>query len=70
MAAKITKARALDAASQFKRLRHQLDSYRQDDLLMGWGRLYAFPPGTPMFSGPFTVGAISAFVLEHAEEIE
>lgn len=66
----IPKDRARDAARQFITHRDKLGKWRTPDLLMGWGRLYEFPPGTPAYKGKLTMGAIAEFVLAHAVEIE
>lgn len=70
MSAPITKPRALDAAREFVKHRYRLGAWKTSDLLMSKGRLYEFPPGTPDYTGPQTIGAIAEFIQAHAIEIE
>lgn len=71
MNTKPTKAQATEAARSFIRHRDSLGEWRQPDLLMGLGRHYEFPPGTPPFgTAKITVGAIAEFIQAHAVEID
>lgn len=69
--AKPTTAQATDAARSFMRNREKLGGPpTQADLLMGLGRLYEFPPGTPKFSAKLSIGNIAGFIRDYAVEIE
>lgn len=70
MAKKPTKGQATDAARSFTHYRETNPKTTQSDLLMGLGRLYEFPEGTPKYDGPWRVSAIASFIQAHAVEIE
>lgn len=65
-----TKTQATEAARSFMRHREKLGAWTQADLLMGLGRHYEFPPGTPRFTAQPTIGNIASFILDYAVEIE
>lgn len=70
MNGKPTMAQAKDAARSFLRNSEKLGNWTQADLLMGLGRHYEFPAGTPPFGGDYTIGQIAGFIVDHAVEIE
>lgn len=63
-------AKAVAAARSFIRHQQALGAWTQSDLLMGLGRLYEFPPGTPDLTGRITETRIATHILAYAKEIE
>lgn len=66
----LTKADAAKTAREFIRFRASHPRASQADILMRLGRLYEFPPSTPMFNGPWRATDVAAFILEHARPID
>jgi hypothetical protein len=65
-----SKKDSLSAARAFIKFWDSGNRWTQADFLMRLGRLYEFSADTPKYDGPWSAAAISAFIQDHAREIE